>query len=146
MIGSTPLLLTFIGIIVDWPPYILRPLTCFAYCTGILRSDESINTISANTTIKIATKIRMFQSWSMSELNTPWNAFNSAEPALDRIPTKMSSDTPLPIPWSVIFSPSQRVNIPPPIRIKQIMVGTIHTGVPSPNKSRLITQLSPPSP
>ena len=146
MIGNTPFAFTLSGIIVDCPPYILRPLTCFAYCTGILRSELSINTIRANTTIRIATKIKMFHNWSISELNTPLNASRSAVPALDKIPTKMSNDTPLPMPWSVIFSPSQRVNIPPATKTNAIMVGTIHTGVPAPKASRLITQFSPPSP
>ena len=37
MIGITPAVFTRSGMCVFWPPYIFRPTTRFAYCTGIFR-------------------------------------------------------------------------------------------------------------
>ena len=39
-------MLTFMGRWVLWPPYILRPTTRFAYCTGRRRSESLIRTMS----------------------------------------------------------------------------------------------------
>ena len=38
MMGITPDMLTFMGMWVDWPPYIFRPTTRLAYWTGMRRS------------------------------------------------------------------------------------------------------------
>ena len=37
MTGMTPAVLMRSGMCVDWPPYMRRPTTRFAYCTGIFR-------------------------------------------------------------------------------------------------------------
>ena len=47
MMGITPDILTFIGIWVFWPPYILRPTTRLAYWTGMRLSALSIHTMNA---------------------------------------------------------------------------------------------------
>ena len=50
MIGRTPDMFTLMGMKVDCPPYILRPTTFLAYCTGMRRSAVvmmMISTISA---------------------------------------------------------------------------------------------------
>ena len=46
MIGITPDMLTLMGIWVDWPPYIFRPTTRFAYCTGMRRSASFMKTMT----------------------------------------------------------------------------------------------------
>ena len=61
MIGRTPDMLTLIGIKVDWPPYILRPTTRFAYCTGMRRSAfvmMMITTISAKNSTTISGTVK----------------------------------------------------------------------------------------
>ncbi len=42
-----------------------------------------------------------------------WIVASKLVPADDKIPTKINNDNPFPIPCSVIFSPSQTVNIAP---------------------------------
>src|SRR5207245_10912488 len=49
MTGITPPALTRKGRCVDCPPITLRPTTRLAYCTGILRSARSTNTMNATT-------------------------------------------------------------------------------------------------
>ena len=46
MMGMTPPMFTFMGMWVDWPPYIFRPTTRLAYCTGMRRSELEMKTIS----------------------------------------------------------------------------------------------------
>ena len=45
--GRTPAMLTFMGRLVLWPPYILRPTWRLAYCTGMRRSASLMNTMNA---------------------------------------------------------------------------------------------------
>ena len=47
--GMTPLVFTRSGRCVDWPPYMRRPTTRFAYCTVMRRWPRSTNTIAATT-------------------------------------------------------------------------------------------------
>ena len=130
MIGITPPALTLIGICVFCPPYIFLPLICFAYWTGTLRSDISTKTMSPNITTKATANITRSQITETSFLICEIVAM-SDEPADERIPTKIKSDNPLPIPRSVILSPSQTVNIPPAIRITTTTDAASQSGAPS---------------
>ena len=49
MTGITPAVLIRSGMWVDWPPYMRRPTTRLAYCTGILRWPSCIRTTAAVT-------------------------------------------------------------------------------------------------
>ena len=116
IIGITPDAFTRIGINVVCPPYILLPLTCFAYCTVILLSPPSIKTMNAKSATTRIKNPKMFQSL-LGSVGTVLNAFRSEVPAVERIPTKMISDVPLPMPYSVILSPSHMTITLPPTRI-----------------------------
>ena len=72
-----------------------------------------MNAKSATTRIK---NPKMFQSL-LGSVGTVLNAFRSEVPAVERIPTKMISDVPLPMPYSVILSPSHMTITLPPTRI-----------------------------
>ena len=48
MTGTTPAMLTLIGMYVFVPPYVRRPTMRLAYCTGMRRCDCSTNTTSAD--------------------------------------------------------------------------------------------------
>ena len=50
MTGRTPDMFTFMGRVLLWPPYILRPTTFFAYCTGMRRSALVMTMITAIST------------------------------------------------------------------------------------------------
>ena len=45
MMGITPDMFTLMGMWLDWPPYIFRPTTRLAYCTGSRRSALEMNTM-----------------------------------------------------------------------------------------------------
>ena len=46
MMGITPDMFTLMGMWVLWPPYIFRPTTRLAYCTGMRRSALVMNTMN----------------------------------------------------------------------------------------------------
>ena len=62
--GSTPLALIFSGMWVDWPPYILRPTTRLAYCTGTRRSPRSM---------KVTPTIKIRKTMMMPRKLPSWN-------------------------------------------------------------------------
>ena len=85
--------------------------TLFAYCTGIFRTASCIQTIDA--TSAIATAV------SSSNPNRPMDELNTwfSRPGMPAtMPPKMMIEMPLPIPFSVISSPSQTRNIEPAVR------------------------------
>ena len=68
MMGSTPDIFTLMGRWLDWPPYIFRPTTRLAYCTGMRRSELSMNTIKATSSSIPATISRMNAGCSTREV------------------------------------------------------------------------------
>src|SRR5690606_22011112 len=63
MTGMTPALFTRKGMCVAWPPYILRPTTRLAYCTGMRRCPScTITTAATIATNSTARTIRLKRS------------------------------------------------------------------------------------
>ena len=56
MMGITPVLFSLMGSVEFCPPYIFRPTTFFAYCTGRRRSELVINTMSITIRIPMITE------------------------------------------------------------------------------------------
>ena len=56
MMGTTPPVLSFIGMYVLWPPYIRRPTTLLANVTGMRRWHISTNTIATRNTSASSTR------------------------------------------------------------------------------------------
>ena len=117
MIGITPAAFTFKGIYCLAPPYCLLPTILFAYCTGIFLV-PCTNKIAApitnnkNTTsiINIIRPPLLFAT-----LDTTSCIKASGKRAI--IPIRMINEIPLPIPLSVILSPSHKINILPAAKI-----------------------------
>ena len=120
MIGMTPAIEIFSGMCVLCPPYIFRPTTRFAYCTGILRSASFIVTtkpIAMTAIARIATNVTTDWKDTLSPENSvACNERIIAGPR-ETIPVKMISEIPLPIPFSVISSPSHIKNAVPAVSV-----------------------------
>ena len=111
--GITPPALTLSGMWVDWPPITRRPTTRLAYCTGMRRSPRSTRTMNATTAIIIT-----ISEISVSALHSRvtktfcrYSAMAFGRPTT--MPAKMISDMPLPMPRSVICSPSHMMKAVP---------------------------------
>ena len=119
MIGITPAVLTRSGMCVLWPPYILRPTMRLAYWTGILRVACVMTTTAATTSTMIAAMITIWMTprlpartlsiACMTRFGTP-----------PRMLTKMTSEMPLPMPNSVIFSPSHMTRMVPVVCVTMV--------------------------
>ena len=110
--GMTPEEFTFIGMWVLWPPYILRPTMRLAYCTGTRRTPLSTNTMP--TIISSTPTITSGMNHAVTGLAiTDWMPVKTSPGKLAMIPTKISSDTPLPMPFSVMRSPIHMVKAVP---------------------------------
>ena len=118
----TPATFTFSGRWVDWPPYIFRPTTRLAYCTGIFRCPRSKKTIDRDDrdddrqddeAASNAVERRPGRATSDQVCTTA-----SGMPAT--MPAKMISEMPLPMPRSVICSPSHMMKAVPVV--SEIMV------------------------
>ena len=100
------------------PPIVRRPTIRLAYCTGTRRWDCSTNTTQVITTSPTAS----------TERNTPQPRVRrispSAEGKVAAMDVKMSSDMPLPTPFSVIRSPSHMM-IAVPAVIVMMMISTV---------------------
>src|SRR6478735_3702166 len=115
MTGTTPAMLTLIGMYVDVPPYMRRPTMRLAYCTGMRRWDCSTKTTAAMTNMP-----RMMMS-----RNVPQPLFSlmaHSEPgkpaAMD---VKIMSDMPLPTPLSVTSSPNHMMRPVPAVIVRSMM-------------------------
>ena len=116
MSGMTPLPEILMGMTVDCPPYILRPLTCLAYCTGMRRSARSTATMSAKMTTAMTQKTMMedgCRNRTGDVLAWIGDDDSSVRPAVEMMPRKMISEMPLPTPYSVMRSPSHMVSMAP---------------------------------
>ena len=123
MTGITPPEFTLSGRCVDCPPMILRPTTRLAYCTGMRRSLRSTKTMNATTATISTISISM-----AGTVNAPhaWDETFSARSITPRgrpttMPAKISSDMPLPIPRSVICSPSHMMNTLPVVSVNIVI-------------------------
>ena len=102
------------------PPYIFRPTTRLAYCTGILRWARSISTI-APTTITANTMNSNAVMIDMLPVRRSWNVFTRARGRPTTMPAKMINEMPLPTPRSVICSPSHITNAVPVVSVSTVM-------------------------
>ena len=112
----TPPVLTFSGMWVLVPANCRRPTTRLAYWTTMRRWPRSTKMIAATTATISATsstsRIRPIcpvRSWSKVRV--------TARGKFTTMPAKISSDIPLPMPRSVICSPSHITNIVPVVRV-----------------------------
>ena len=129
--GKTPLPLTFMGIKVDCPPYILLPLICLAYCTLIFLSAPSTHVIKAKITTTSRTKT--IKSQPPALVKSPVSAMFTktsriACPADAMIPIKINMDMPFETPYSVILSPIHMVSMLPATKIIVTMMNNTHVG------------------
>ena len=120
MTGMTPPVFTLSGMCVLDPPYIRRPTTRLAYWTVTRRCPRSTNTIAAIT--QIISTSRMISRISPICPVRNWSRVRIA--ALGRpttMPAKMMSDMPLPMPRSVICSPSHMTNAEPVVSVSTVI-------------------------
>ena len=118
--GMTPPVFTFSGMCVLDPPYIRRPTTRLAYWTVTRRLPRSMKMIAAMTATKNTrrSRIRMRPIWPV--LIWPSVAM-TARGSCATIPAKMMSDIPLPMPRSVICSPSHMMNVVPVVSVSTVI-------------------------
>ena len=109
--GIMPAELTRSGICVLCPCVMRRRTTRLAYCTGMRRCASCTKTIAAMTSAET-----MRQDHAPERSGWPATAARLRLGRRAMMPAKMISETPLPIPFSVINSPSQIRNIVPAVR------------------------------
>ena len=118
MIGMTPAALIFSGRYWRTPPYCLLPMTRFAYCTGTLRTACTMAMAAMMTRNQMTSSTTRMRG---PPTPLPWNFWPiSATRAYGRratIPIMMIREIPLPIPRSVMRSPSHITNMVPAIRM-----------------------------
>ena len=121
--GITPPAFTRSGRCVDCPPITFRPTTRLAYWTGIRRSLRSTNTMNATTAIISTSNIRM-----AGAVNTPqalvctfWYRSITPRGKPTTMPAKISNDMPLPMPRSVICSPSHMMKALPVVSVSMVI-------------------------
>ena len=119
MIGRTPLMFTFIGRCVLWPPYILRPTTRLEYCTGRRRSaslTSTMSTMSSRAPRYISTKTHQARSPLATLLIWRMMEFGKRATML----TNRMIEMPLPMPNSVICSPSHMMRAEPDVKVRMM--------------------------
>ena len=107
-----------------------RPTTRFAYCTGIRRWPPSTKTMKATTaTIKARSRIMAsgVKTPQAPVLNFSYRS-RMARGKPTTMPTKMMSDMPLPMPRSLICSPSHMMNAEPVVRVSTVNSLKPHPG------------------
>ena len=115
--GMTPAVLIFNGILLEFPPYIFLPCIFFAYCTGILRVPEF--SMITSTTIRTITAIMITAATTAGAISLlVTNCLNSPVSSCGILETMLivrTMEIPLPIPFSVIFSPIHIKNALPAV-------------------------------
>ena len=107
IIGITPAVLTFSGILVDCPPYDLLPTTFWEYCTAILLSPScriTVKTTNAKMIAMITHTARPAEAIAFPFTNWSNNVVISLGIREIMLITR-TIDIPLPTPFSVILSP-----------------------------------------
>ena len=121
MIGITPAVMSRIGMKVFWPWVIRpRPITFLGIWTGIRRAAMVMPTTAAVTAIRIT-----MNSTILGKVRAPdfqnWTAFTIPGHNRSRIEKVMSRLIPLPMPRSVICSPSHMTKMAPVVRTTTIV-------------------------
>ena len=118
--GMTPDALTLSGKYVACPANICRPDTRLAYCTGIRRIPRSMYTTAA----MMKTMKTISPTAAPAESVSALTASTSVCPAggmRATIPAKMMSEMPLPMPLSVMRSPSHMMKAVPAVSVTTVM-------------------------
>ena len=110
MTGRTPDIFTLIGMWLDWPPYILRPTTRCAYCTGIRRSAlviTTMNTMAARNSTRVKGTMNQYFIMPVDGQRKPGSQRCSRAEAgpVETMPANRIIEMPLPIPLLSICSP-----------------------------------------
>jgi hypothetical protein len=114
--GITPTELTRSGRCVRWPPYIFRPMMRREYSMGMRRWPRSKNTIVMTDAITSTVAMSSDVGWICpSAVNCQVCARFDGKSAT--MPAKMISEMPLPMPRSVICSPSHMMKAVPVARV-----------------------------
>src|SRR5262245_4978604 len=119
MIGITPAVFTRSGMWVLAPPYIRRPTIRFAYWTGIFRVAWVMAMTAAMTSTIIVSTNSIVNSDTVParRLSTALMIVLGTRPMML---TKMMSEMPLPMPCSVIFSPSHMTKMVPVVWVTMV--------------------------
>ena len=116
MMGITPDMFTLMGRNVLCPPYILRPRICLAYWMGMRRSASLTKTIS---TTSASASTRMTSTATML-IPPPMTLVMAEETVLgirEMMEANRMMEIPLPMPNSVICSPSHMMNAEPAVKV-----------------------------
>ena len=119
MTGRTPDIFTFMGRLLDWPPYIFRPTCRLAYWTGMRRSASLTNTLST-TSSRIPTTIRITQGQKRLPEIMLAEIWETMEGIREMMPANRIMEIPLPTPNSLHCSPSHIRKLEP--ATKAIMI------------------------
>ena len=123
MTGMMPAWFTLSGMYVEVPPNILRPTIRLAYCTGIRRCACSMKMTAAMMTRPITI--------TMPKTHQPFASSGPAHSGAGKVATiwvKIRIDMPLPMPRSVISSPSHMITAVPAVMVRTM---TRNVAVPS---------------
>ena len=121
MMGMTPDMFTFMGRWLLWPPYILRPTTRLAYWTGMRRSASLTKTIRtmiaiAPRNISTATHQRRLPLAMLRML------VKMAVGKREMMLANRIMEMPLPMPNSVICSPSHMISAEPEVKVRMMTI------------------------
>ena len=117
IIGITFAAFTFKGMYCLAPPYCLLPTIFFAYCTGIFLVPCTRRMANAMTSNRTTSSIRNITKPPVLSVIREINSWNKDCGKRAIIPTIIIKEIPLPIPLSVILSPSHKINILPAANI-----------------------------
>ncbi len=102
-----------------------RPTTRLAYCTGMRRCPPSTKTINATTPTINASNRMVKNGVSTVPPQAPILTFShrskTARGKPTTMPTKMMSDMPLPMPRSLICSPSHMMKAEPVVSVNTVI-------------------------
>ncbi len=121
MIGITPAVISRIGMKVFWPWVIRpRPITLRGIWTGIRRAAMVIPTTAAVTATRIAANRTILRDVRAPDFQN-WTAFTIPGHNRSRIENVISRLIPLPMPRSVICSPSHITKMAPVVSTTTIV-------------------------
>ena len=135
--GITPAWLTFSGMYVEDPPNCLRPTIRRAYCTGIRRCACSMKMTAAITTRPTRT--------TSENTSYPWVCLipHSAAGNVEITEVKMRIDIPLPMPRSVMSSPSHMMTAVPAVIVMTMMSRVVILSLTSSEPLQLPWKIAP---
>ena len=100
-----------------WPPYMRRPTTRFANCTGILRCPDSTNTMPTIIATPMPSTVKNWILVPSDQMAPPWAGRRDTTDAKIRI------DMPLPMPRWVMSSASHITIAVPAVHVRTIERG-----------------------